>query len=166
MVINRNITYAVYDGDDGTYTVSRVGSELAWPVLDFAGIGMGGLERSTGAVYAAGDFRGPTNYDLGKVSVYGCPSWTSLRWTKKIHLNDKNRHRAFWGLKPLKPTLPNDHEVAVRNSLPSDFDRCVYDIKNGLNGMPHIYTWQQVARYLNIEPGAVKTALKLIKERM
>lgn len=164
MASSRNITYARHS--EG-YVYSRVGNEVAFPVLEFAEIGMGGLERSTGIQYEPGDFHGPTNYHLEKCGVHEITTdWKNLTWMKKVPLFDKNEHRQFWGLKPLKPILPNDREIAVRNSLPSDFDRCVYDIKNGLNGQPHLYTWQQISKYLSVEPGAVKTALRLIKERM
>lgn len=96
--MRRFITYAVHD--EG-FIVSRVGNELAWPVLDFGGIGMGGTERSTGKAFEKGNFTGPTNYDLEKVQVHSCREWRSLRWTKKIPTVNKNEHRVFWGMKPL-----------------------------------------------------------------
>lgn len=149
------------------YVYSRVGNEVAFPVLEYAEIGMGGLERATGIQYEPGNFTGPTNYHLEKCGVHEITTdWQKLTWTKKIALNTKNEHRRFWGMPQLKPVLRNELDEAICRTLPSDFDRCIYDIKNGLNGQPHIYTWQQISQYLNIEPGAVKTAFKLIKERM
>lgn len=95
--MNRIITYAV-DEESGV-VVSRVESELAWPVLDFAAIGQGGDG------FEPGDFRGPIRYQLERIGVYSVGSaWQYLRWTKKIPVELKNRHRAFWGFKPLKAT--------------------------------------------------------------
>lgn len=101
------ITYAIYDAeDDGPFVVSRVDNKVAWPVLDFAGIGMGGLEKSTGTVYEKGDFRGPTNYDLQAILLHEIKAgWLSLKWTRKIAVSLKNKHREFWGMKPLKERL-------------------------------------------------------------
>jgi hypothetical protein len=92
----KTITYAI-DREDGL-VISRVGDELAWPILDFAGIGQGGNG------FAKGDFRGPMNYKLEKIPVYeaGASAHANLRWTKKIPIKIKNRHRRFWGIKPLK----------------------------------------------------------------
>lgn len=158
------ITYARHvDG----LTYSRVGNEVAFPVLEFAEIGQGGLERSTGIQYAVGDFTGPTNFHLEKSPVSQVTTeWDKLTWTKKLHMAVKNEHRTFWGMEPLKPILRNALDEAVCRTLPTDFDRWVYDIKYGLNGQPHIYTWQQISKHFGIEPGAVKTAFKLIKERL
>lgn len=75
----RTIQYAIHK-DDGI-VVSRVGRELAWPVIDFQSIGQDG------------DFTKPFDYNLAKFP---------LRWTKKIPVPLKNRHRKFWGMKPLK----------------------------------------------------------------
>lgn len=158
------ITYARHiDG----FVYSRVGDEIAFPVLEFAEIGQGGVERSTGIQYEAGNFTGPTNYHLEKSRLHNVSTeWSKLTWTKKIALNTKNEHRRFWGLKPLKPVLRNELDEAICRTLPSDFDRCIYDIKNGLNGQPHIYTWQQIAQYLRMDPAPVKLSFKIIKERM
>lgn len=86
--MNRIITYAV---DEDGIVVSRVGSDVAIPVLDFEAIGQGG------------DFTGPMKYDLEKFPVTAlAPNWGQLRWTKKIPVRLKNAHRTFWGFKPLK----------------------------------------------------------------
>lgn len=79
------ITYAV---DKDGMVVSRVGSEVAFPVLNYEGMKP---ENNFGLVY-----------HLGKGSVHNLlPYWEELRWTKKIPVAVKNLHRAFWGMKPL-----------------------------------------------------------------
>jgi hypothetical protein len=93
--MNRIITYA-YSKDDGI-VISRVDSEFACPVLQFEQIGQGGNG------YAAGDFRGPMNYKLEKFPIHTIGrDWPRYVWTKKIPVRLKNRHRKFWGMKPLK----------------------------------------------------------------
>lgn len=93
--MNRIITYAI-NRDDGL-VVSRVGNEIACPVLDFDGIGQGG------GGYRPGDFRGPVVYHLEKFPVTAIGrDWPRYGWTKKIPVRLKNRHRKFWGFKPLK----------------------------------------------------------------
>ncbi len=81
----RIITYANHK-DDGL-VISRVGSEIAWPVLDYERIGEGG------------DFTGPLLYHLEKMPILSVPGteWQRLRWTKKVPVQLKNRHRTFWG---------------------------------------------------------------------
>ena len=91
--MNRTITYAI-DLDSGM-VVSRVGSDLAWPVLDFEAIGKGGDG------FEPGNFNGPTRYNLQNFPVLGTPGWDRLRWTKKIPVATKNLHRKFWSMKPL-----------------------------------------------------------------
>lgn len=88
--MNRIITYA-YHKDDGL-VISRVGNEIAHPVLEYEKIGQNG------------DFRGPIEYKLEKmpVTVLGGSVWDQYVWTKKIPMWLKNRHRRFWGFKPLK----------------------------------------------------------------
>lgn len=94
---------------DGT-VISRVGSEVAFPVLDFRAIGQGGDG------YEPGDFRGPLRYSLEKspaLSYFrGNPvTYPEVRWTKgfgnthgtpPVPLDIRNMHREFWGFKPLK----------------------------------------------------------------
>ena len=83
----KNITYAIhkYDG----YIVSRVGSDVAFPVLDYAA-----MNQSDGY---------QIHYRLEKMSVYSISNeWDCLKWTKKIPIEIKNKHREFWGMKPLK----------------------------------------------------------------
>lgn len=97
--MNRIITYAV-EMDTGL-VYSRVGSECAGPVLDFAAIGQGGDG------YAPGDFSGPTRYTLEKMplrDVYPYVRWTKGRGARgvpEIPVELRNRHRVFWGFKPL-----------------------------------------------------------------
>jgi hypothetical protein len=104
--MNRIITYGIEP--DGT-VISRVGSEVAFPVLDFEGIGMGGDG------FEPGDFRGPTRCNLEKSGIHayfrhGDVRYPEVRWTKgfgtthgtpPIPLEIKNAHREFWGFKPL-----------------------------------------------------------------
>lgn len=100
MGANRIITYGV-EKDTGI-VVSRVESEIACPVLNFAAIGMGGDG------FEPGDFRGPNRWNLERIHIaaLGTGWWGSIRWTKKIPLDLKNRHRAFWGFKALKEVTP------------------------------------------------------------
>jgi hypothetical protein len=85
----RTIQYAI--SQDG-HVYSRVGSEVAIPVLDYERIGEGG------------DFSKPFQYHLEKFSVYTLAGqWADLRWTRKIPVALKNLHRQFWGLPPLRP---------------------------------------------------------------
>lgn len=85
----RIITYAV---DQEGLVLSRVEDEIAFPVLEYEKIGEGG------------DFTQPFTYHLEKDTVFGFPQsfWQSLRWTRKIPVALKNKHRAFWGM-PLLP---------------------------------------------------------------
>ena len=81
--------YAI-NKEDG-FVVSRVGNEVAWPVLHYDRIGRDG------------DFTGPTEYELEKMPVLSLAScWSQLKWTKKIPTRIKNLHRTFWGFKSLK----------------------------------------------------------------
>jgi hypothetical protein len=84
--MNRIITYAVEE--DSGIVYSRVGSEVAIPVLDYEGM------------TPANNFA--TRYELEAFSIYAIPRWGALKWTKKIPTALKNRHRAFWGFKPLR----------------------------------------------------------------
>ena len=90
----KTIQYAIHE--DG-YVVSRVGSEVAWPVLDYDAIGRGGDG------YPVGNYYGPNRWTLNKIPVHHVGTeWVLLKWTKKIPLSDKNEHRKFWGMKPVK----------------------------------------------------------------
>jgi hypothetical protein len=92
--MNKIIQYGI-ERDTGL-VYSQVGSECAGPVLDFAAIGQGGDG------YEPGDFNGPTRYTLEKMPLRDV--YPYCRWTKKIPVKIKNRHREFWGFKPLKDT--------------------------------------------------------------
>jgi hypothetical protein len=92
----RFLTYCIYKEDGLVY--SRMNSpnrnensQVAIPVLDYAAIGKDG------------NFGGPLTYHLEAFPL-DClrDHWRSLIWTKKIPVELKNRHRAFWGMKPLK----------------------------------------------------------------
>jgi hypothetical protein len=90
--MSRIITYAVEEETGLVY--SRVGAEIAVPVLQYERIGKGG------------DFTGPLEYELEKFGVHElCGAWNTLRWTKKIPVALKNRHREFWGMAALKVML-------------------------------------------------------------
>lgn len=92
--MNRIITYCI-DQDGIVY--SRVASEVAIPVLDYEAIGNGGNG------FEKGDFRGPMLYNLEKFPVHSLShGWAGLKWTKKIPVKLKNKHRKFWGMPPLK----------------------------------------------------------------
>lgn len=99
--MNRVITYCV-DKASGLVG-SRVGDELAFPILQFDKIGMGGKG------FQPGDFNGPMIYELERDNVFAYrQNWRSLRWTKKIPKRLKNRHRKFWGFKPLPGPKSSD----------------------------------------------------------
>lgn len=91
---NRTIQYAIHKDED--IVISRVGSEVAWPVLDYAAIGRGGHG------FEPGNYNGPMIYNLEKMPVHAIGrEWQRLKWTKKIPTALKNRHRQFWGMKPI-----------------------------------------------------------------
>ena len=81
------ITYAV-DQETGL-VVSRVESELAWPILDYDNM------------KSENNYR--IEYYLEKIPVSDTTGrvWDLLKWTKKIPVEIKNRHRIFWNMKPL-----------------------------------------------------------------
>ena len=82
------ITYAINRRDG--FVISRIGSELAWPVYQFSEFGKDG------------DFTGEIPIALEQLSVYeAVTEWKDLLWTKKIPVEIKNLHRVFWGMKPL-----------------------------------------------------------------
>jgi hypothetical protein len=83
----KTITYAI-DLDTGL-VVSRVGSQYAWPILDFEGM------------KPENNFE--TIYNLEKIPIFQA-NGTSLRHTRKIPLEQKNLHREFWGMKKVKPS--------------------------------------------------------------
>lgn len=64
-------------------TVSRVGSELAFFVLDYD------------KMLPENNFE--TAYHLEKTHII----WNCLKWTRKIPVDIKNCHRRFWGFKEL-----------------------------------------------------------------
>ena len=85
----RIITYAI-DEDSGV-VVSRVGGEIAWPILQWERIGIGG------------DFTAPLEYELETIPVVSVGrAWRALRWTRKVPAAIKNRHRSFWGMAPVR----------------------------------------------------------------
>ncbi len=85
--MSRTIQYGI-DTETGM-VISRKGSEIALPVLQFD------------KMLPENNFQ--TVYELKKMDVIALAhSWYQYRWTKKIPTEIKNKHRQFWGLKPLK----------------------------------------------------------------
>lgn len=85
--MNRIITYA-YNIEDGM-VISRVDHEIAHPVLDFVGM--------------KPENNWEMRYNLEKFNINALHGqWHLYKWTKKIPTELKNRHREFWGFKPLK----------------------------------------------------------------
>lgn len=82
---NNGISYAI-DLDTGL-VVSRVGSEYAWPILDFEGMKP---ENNFEMIY-----------NLEKIGVYEAIG-SRLNHTRKLPLDVKNFHRRFWGMKEIK----------------------------------------------------------------
>jgi hypothetical protein len=81
------IQYAI-DTETGL-VISRVGNELAWPILDYENM----LPENHYTM----------NYSLVKICVSEVASrWYILKWTKKIPKEIKNTHREFWGFSLLK----------------------------------------------------------------
>ena len=82
-----NITYAI-DLDTGL-VISRVGSELAWPILDYEGMGI------------LNNFKMSCYLEIVPLPILS-HCWQNLKWTRKIPVEIKNFHRRFWGFKELK----------------------------------------------------------------
>lgn len=83
----RIIQYGV-DQDTGL-VVSRVGSEVAWPILDYEGM------------TAANGYATRYNLERFLVRYIAGSALAAIRWTRKVPVAVKNRHREFWGMKPL-----------------------------------------------------------------
>lgn len=80
----RTIGYMI---DDAGFVYSRVGSEVAVPVLEWD------------KMIPENQYQ--TSYHLEKFSIFDLIG-TTVTKTKKIPLRLKNKHRKFWGMKPLK----------------------------------------------------------------
>lgn len=96
----KTIQYA-YHKDDGTI-ISRVGHEVAWPVLDY------------GCMRPDNNFS--ATYHLEKMDNHAlrAENWDKLVWTKKFSYEEKNRHRKFWGMAELVPWwVPG--QIYIRN---------------------------------------------------
>ena len=83
----KTITYAI-DPNVGL-VFSRCGSKMAIPVLDYDGMKP---ENKYDMLYHLEEC-----WDTDLVGV-----WHRLVWTRKIPIEIKNRHRRYWGMKPLK----------------------------------------------------------------
>ena len=85
--MSQTIQYAV-DIETGM-VISRIGSEIAIPVLQFD------------KMLPENNFQ--TIYELEKMDVSAISHcWFQYKWTRKIPMKLKNRHRIFWGLNLLK----------------------------------------------------------------
>ncbi len=60
--------------------VSRLDSEYLWPIMNYPEQG----------------------YTLQKVNIFEVAGIVKLKYTRKIPLTLKNKHRIIWGLKPIK----------------------------------------------------------------
>ena len=82
----KRISYAI---DDITgLTWSRVGDEVAVPVMDYDGLDLKEeFTEYTLEIHTLADMAHHLN---------------TLHWTKNIPLSLKNYHRSFWGMRPLK----------------------------------------------------------------
>lgn len=85
--MSQTIQYAI-DTETGM-VISRIGSEIAIPVLQFD------------KMVPENNFQ--TIYELEKMDVNAISHcWFQYKWTRKIPMELKNRHRTFWGLNLLK----------------------------------------------------------------
>ena len=94
--MRRTIQYAIYASEESPLLlISRVGSEVAWPVLDYE------------AMEPENNFE--LTYKLKKFSVHALAGehWDLLVWTRKVPTWLKNTHREFWGFPPLKERNEN-----------------------------------------------------------
>ena len=89
------LTFMIEKATGFVYSVmcaSGYSHEFACPVMDFEGIGKDG------------DYTKPIKYDLQKfpLNESGIRWWQDFIHTKKIPIDLKNKHRIFWGMKPVK----------------------------------------------------------------
>lgn len=91
----KTIMYAI-DKKTG-HIISRVDSEIAIPVLQYRDM------------KPENNFQ--TDYKLEKIPIINIPiGYSKLKWTCKVPLYIKNKHREFWGMKLLKRRA-NSHEM-------------------------------------------------------
>jgi len=102
------VTYAVMPTGQ---VVSRVGSDIYWPILDYEG--MNPSNRYT------------IRYKWERFSVHSVSpaEWNTLVWTRKIPLEIKNFHRQLWGMKPVKPRAPQATKRRTRRRRTRRFTR-------------------------------------------
>lgn len=81
----KTIQYAI--DTETRLVVSRVGSELAWPIMDFDNM--------------RPENNYTMNYYLEKMSIFSVETYM-LKWTLKIPKRIKNLHRKFWGMREVK----------------------------------------------------------------
>ena len=83
----RTIQYAI-DKETGL-TVSRRGSQIAIPILEYSNM--------------IGQNHYQTTYILETCGIFSFgEEFNRFAWTRKIPVEIKNIHRKFWGMKPLK----------------------------------------------------------------
>lgn len=94
-----SLTFAI--NRETGYIVSRLESDVAWPILNYAAIGEGG------------NYNAPFKYYLESCNVHQIGAeYKYLHWTKKVPVPLKEFHREFWskerGVKfgKLPPELP------------------------------------------------------------
>lgn len=119
-----------FNRQDG-HVVSRVGNDVAWPILDYEAIGKNG------------DYTQPFQYNLGKINVHQIgKEWNALYWTRYIPTEMKNLHRKYWGMKPLKVEAPtNDFNVLCKRNRST----CFFRRADGIVGFRHgpLYFWYE-----------------------
>ncbi len=115
----KTIMYAI--NTETGHIISRVDSDVAIPVLQY------------GDMQPENNFT-PT-YKLEKMPVFAIAGeYGMYKWTRKVPLYMKNKHREFWGMKPLKRRA-NSHEMTVL------WEKCRF--KHG----GHIFTVVKVIPY-------------------
>ena len=86
----RRIGYCVNPDDGLVWSHMWNGEGWAIPVYQFSDFGNDG------------DFTGPIPMELEHFPARSCPSrGQGLIYTRKIPVDLKNRHRKFWGMRPL-----------------------------------------------------------------
>jgi len=106
----QNITYGI-DMESGVI-VSRMGSEIAWPIMEYEKIG----EKD--------DFTRPLTYKLEKFDLISIAGhiYDNIKWTKNVPVDEKNKHREFWGMPSLgagqaMPDMKQGEQVETRASI-------------------------------------------------
>ena len=83
----KTIQYAI--NCETGFVWSRVGSEIAFPVLQYD------------KMLPENNFTAPIELEKEQFFVFTGQVWKGLKWTRKIPKVIKNKHRKFWGMKEL-----------------------------------------------------------------